>query len=69
VRTEHASRPGLGHCGGKVEFLVSGDARIVVADSPGTPDENRLMFDGALGGKQALRNWYVTQGSRCPSSG
>jgi phosphoribosylaminoimidazole-succinocarboxamide synthase len=66
VITGHASRLGISHCDGKVEFLVSGDARIVVADSPGTPDESRLMFDGVHCGKQVLRDWYVTQGLEVP---
>lgn len=43
VITGHASELGLGRCDGKAEYLFSGDARIVLADSPGTPDESRLM--------------------------
>jgi phosphoribosylaminoimidazole-succinocarboxamide synthase len=66
VITGHASELGLSHCDGKVEYLVSGDARIVVADSPGTPDESRLMFNGVHCGKQVIRNWYVAQGLEVP---
>ena len=66
VITGHASELGLSHCDGKVEYLVSGDTRIVVADSPGTPDESRLMFSGVHCGKQVIRNWYVAQGLEVP---
>jgi phosphoribosylaminoimidazole-succinocarboxamide synthase len=59
VLSHHAREVGLTHCDGKIEYLVDGDGRIVVADSPGTPDECRLMFDGVHCGKQVLRNWYV----------
>jgi phosphoribosylaminoimidazole-succinocarboxamide synthase len=41
VITRHASEVGLRHCDRKVEYLFSGDARMVLADSPGTPDESR----------------------------
>jgi phosphoribosylaminoimidazole-succinocarboxamide synthase len=60
VLTGHAREVGLSHCDGKVEFLAANDRSIVVADSPGTPDESRLMFNGVHCGKQVLRNWYVT---------
>ncbi|MGI8307153.1 DegT/DnrJ/EryC1/StrS family aminotransferase [Saccharopolyspora hattusasensis] len=53
---------------GKVEFLVSRDAGIVLADSPGTPDESRLLFNGVHCGKQVLRNWYVDNGLEVPVS-
>ena len=66
VLTRHARKLGLSHCDGKVEYLVSSDARIVLADSPGTPDESRLMFDGVHCGKQVIRNWYVAQGLEVP---
>ncbi|MEV0316694.1 phosphoribosylaminoimidazolesuccinocarboxamide synthase [Nonomuraea fuscirosea] len=67
VLTEHAAKLGLSHCDGKAEFLVSSDARIVLADSPGTPDESRLMYDGVHCGKQVLRNWYVANGVDIPT--
>jgi phosphoribosylaminoimidazole-succinocarboxamide synthase len=66
VLTGHAREVGLSHCDGKVEFLTAGDGSIVVADSPGTPDESRLMFNGVHCGKQILRNWYVTHGLDMP---
>jgi phosphoribosylaminoimidazole-succinocarboxamide synthase len=68
VLTGHARNLGLSHCDGKVEFLVSSDARLVLADSPGTPDESRLMFNGVHCGKQVLRNWYVDNGLEVPVS-
>jgi phosphoribosylaminoimidazole-succinocarboxamide synthase len=66
VLTGHARELGLSHCDGKAEYLVSGDTRIVVADSPGTPDESRLMYGGVHCGKQVIRNWYVAQGLEVP---
>lgn len=59
VLTQHARARGLDHCDGKAEFLLTVDGELVVADSPGTPDESRLLFDGVHCGKQVLRNWYV----------
>jgi phosphoribosylaminoimidazole-succinocarboxamide synthase len=66
VITGHASELGLHHCDGKAEYLVSGDARIVLADSPGTPDESRLMYGGVHCGKQVIRDWYVAHGLEVP---
>ncbi|ATM24607.1 Phosphoribosylaminoimidazolesuccinocarboxamide synthase (plasmid) [Streptomyces alboflavus] len=68
VLTGHARSLGLSHCDGKVEFVLSGDGDLVVADSPGTPDESRLMFNGVHCGKQVLRDWYVAQGLDVPVS-
>ncbi len=64
--TGHAREVGLGHCDGKAEYLVSGAARIVLADSPGTPDESRLMYGGVHCGKQVIRDWYVANGLEVP---
>ncbi|MFE9968672.1 phosphoribosylaminoimidazolesuccinocarboxamide synthase [Streptomyces sp. NPDC005525] len=66
ILTGHARELGLSHSDGKVEYLMSSDARLVVADSPGTPDESRLMFNGVHCGKQVLRNWYVENGLEVP---
>jgi phosphoribosylaminoimidazole-succinocarboxamide synthase len=66
VITRHASEVGLRHCDGKVEYLVSADAHMVLADSPGTPDESRLMFGDVHCGKQVIRNWYVAHGLEVP---
>ncbi|GAA2718492.1 MULTISPECIES: phosphoribosylaminoimidazolesuccinocarboxamide synthase [Streptomyces] len=66
VLTGHAQELGLSHCDGKVEFLISSDAQLVLADSPGTPDESRLMFNGVHCGKQVLRDWYVNNGHEIP---
>lgn len=68
VLTRHAHERGLNYSDGKVEYLVSSDARLVLADSPGTPDESRLMFNGVHCGKQVLRNWYVDNGLEVPVS-
>jgi phosphoribosylaminoimidazole-succinocarboxamide synthase len=66
VITGHARELGLRHSDGKVEYLVSGDARIVLADSPGTPDESRLMYGGVHCGKQVIRDWYVAHELEVP---
>lgn len=68
VLTGHAREIGLSHADGKVEFLVSSDGGIVLADSPGTPDESRLMFNGVHCGKQVIRNWYVDNELEVPVS-
>ncbi|WP_285514787.1 phosphoribosylaminoimidazolesuccinocarboxamide synthase [Streptomyces sp. NBRC 14336] len=68
VLTRHAHGLGLNHCDGKVEYLVASDAGLVLADSPGTPDESRLMFNGVHCGKQVLRDWYVDNGHEVPVS-
>jgi phosphoribosylaminoimidazole-succinocarboxamide synthase len=68
VLTGHAREVGLSHSDGKAEFLLSSDAHVVLADSPGTPDESRLLFGGAHCGKQVLRNWYVDNGFEVPIS-
>uniref|UniRef100_A0AAU2JZ64 phosphoribosylaminoimidazolesuccinocarboxamide synthase n=1 Tax=Streptomyces sp. NBC_00049 TaxID=2903617 RepID=A0AAU2JZ64_9ACTN len=67
VLTEHARSLGLSHCDGKFEFLAADDGQLVLADSPGTPDESRLMFDGVHCGKQILRDWYVAEGHEIPT--
>lgn len=66
VLSQHAHERGLSHCDGKTEFLMSNDGRLVLADSPGTPDESRLLFNGVHCGKQGLRNWYVDHGLEVP---
>lgn len=68
VLTRHARELGLSHSDGKIEFMMSSDANLVLADSPGTPDESRLMFNGVHCGKQVIRNWYVDNGLAVPVS-
>lgn len=63
VLTRHADTVGLSHCDGKAEYLVTSDQELVLADSPGTPDESRLMLDGVHCGKQVMRDWYVSSGN------
>ncbi|MEE1931524.1 phosphoribosylaminoimidazolesuccinocarboxamide synthase [Streptomyces sp. TRM 70351] len=67
VLTGHADKLGLSHCDGKAEYLMSSDQQLVLADSPGTPDESRLMRDGVHCGKQVLRDWYVRSGNEIPT--
>jgi phosphoribosylaminoimidazole-succinocarboxamide synthase len=66
VLTEHAAKVGLSHCDGKLEYLVASDGQLVIADSPGTPDESRLMWGRVHCGKQILRDWYVRSGNEIP---
>ncbi|MFC5186811.1 phosphoribosylaminoimidazolesuccinocarboxamide synthase [Actinomadura harenae] len=66
VLAEHAHQAGLRLCDGKVEFMLSGEGHMVVADSPGTPDECRLTWGGVPCGKQILRDWYVAHGLEVP---
>ncbi|MET9952783.1 phosphoribosylaminoimidazolesuccinocarboxamide synthase [Streptomyces sp. NPDC006339] len=66
VLTGHAAKVGLSHCDGKAEYLLTSDQQLVLADSPGTPDESRLMFAGVHCGKQILRDWYVNSGNEVP---
>ncbi|WP_373310998.1 phosphoribosylaminoimidazolesuccinocarboxamide synthase [Streptomyces alanosinicus] len=68
VLTGHADKVGLRHCDGKAEYLVTSDQDLVLADSPGTPDESRLMLGGVHCGKQVLRDWYVGSGNEIPVS-
>ncbi|MGI5293041.1 hypothetical protein ACQEVF_58375 [Nonomuraea polychroma] len=51
---------------GDTHHLLSNPRRVVLADSPSTPDESRLMFNGVHCGKQVLRNWYVADGLEVP---
>ena len=66
ILTAHAREVGLNHCDGKLEFLMTSDGGIVVADSPGTPDESRLTCNGVHCGKQVLRDWYVAHQLEVP---
>jgi phosphoribosylaminoimidazole-succinocarboxamide synthase len=68
VLSAHARTLGLHYCDGKAEFILTSDGRLLLADSPGTPDESRLTFNGVHCGKQVLRNWYVTSGHEIPVS-
>lgn len=64
--TSHARDLRLDHSDGNFEYLVSSDGRIVLADSPGTPDGSRFLFDGVHCGKQVIRNWYAASGNEPP---
>lgn len=62
VLTEHATKVGLEHADGKVEFGKLPDGEIILVDNAGTPDENRFLFDGQHVGKQVMRDHYLAQG-------
>jgi phosphoribosylaminoimidazole-succinocarboxamide synthase len=66
VLSARAREIGLSYCDGKAEFLLASDGNLAVADSPGTPDESRLLLNGMHCGKQVLRNWYVDNGLKVP---
>ncbi|MDG9701981.1 phosphoribosylaminoimidazolesuccinocarboxamide synthase [Streptomyces sp. DH37] len=62
VVTGHARGLGLVHADGKVEFGRDGRGRLILVDHAGTPDEARLLLDGAHVGKQVLRDHYAATG-------
>jgi len=66
VISEHARSRRLRHCDGKVEYLLSAAGTLMVADSPGTPDESRFQFKGIHCGKQIIRDWYLSHGLEIP---
>ncbi|OXM50277.1 phosphoribosylaminoimidazolesuccinocarboxamide synthase [Amycolatopsis thailandensis] len=57
--TRHARDRGITYADGTFEFLIDHHGSPVLADSPGTPDESRLLAAGVHCGKQLLRNWYT----------
>lgn len=66
VITRHAAALGVSHCDCNFEYMISSRGRIVVADSPGTPDGSRFLVDGEHCGKQIMRNWYAAHGFEPP---
>jgi phosphoribosylaminoimidazole-succinocarboxamide synthase len=62
VVTAHASGVGLVHADGKVEFGRDEAGRLLLVDHAGTPDEARLLLDGAHVSKQVLRDQYASTG-------
>ncbi|MEU1666264.1 hypothetical protein ABZ547_22140 [Streptomyces sparsogenes] len=68
VLTKHAAKVRLSHCDGKAECRVTCHQELMLAYSPGTPDESRLMLNGVHCGKQVLRDWYMRSGHEIPVS-
>ncbi|MFC4034786.1 phosphoribosylaminoimidazolesuccinocarboxamide synthase [Streptomyces polygonati] len=62
IVTAHARGLGLLHADGKVEFGRDDRGRLMLVDHAGTPDEARLLLDGAHVGKQVLRDHYTATG-------
>ncbi|MYZ37333.1 MULTISPECIES: phosphoribosylaminoimidazolesuccinocarboxamide synthase [unclassified Streptomyces] len=62
IVTAHARGLGLLHADGKVEFGRDDRGRLILVDHAGTPDEARLLLDGAHVGKQVLRDHYTATG-------
>jgi phosphoribosylaminoimidazole-succinocarboxamide synthase len=56
---ERADALGLTHADGKIECVYSPTRELLVADTFGTLDEDRFMFDGVHLSKQMLRDYYV----------
>ncbi|MEU3985756.1 phosphoribosylaminoimidazolesuccinocarboxamide synthase [Streptomyces sp. NPDC026672] len=59
---DHARGLGLVLADGKVEYGRDDGGRLVLVDHAGTPDEVRLLLDGAHVGKQVLRDHYTATG-------
>jgi phosphoribosylaminoimidazole-succinocarboxamide synthase len=66
VLAKHAESVGLEYSDAKYEFLVTSGGDLVLADSPGTPDESRILLDGMHCGKQVIRDWYVARAGEPP---
>ena len=62
VMTDHARSVGLVLADGKVEYGRDAQGRLILVDHAGTPDEARLLLDGAHVGKQVLRDHYAATG-------
>jgi len=62
VVTAHARSVGLVHADGKVEFGRDAGGELTLVDHAGTPDEARLLLDGAHVSKQVLRDHYAATG-------
>jgi phosphoribosylaminoimidazole-succinocarboxamide synthase len=62
VLSKRAREVGLTHSDGKVEYIISDNGHVTLADNVGTPDENRFMFGGVHCGKQVMRDWYLARG-------
>ncbi|GAA2236972.1 phosphoribosylaminoimidazolesuccinocarboxamide synthase [Streptomyces nogalater] len=58
----HARRVGLVLADGKVEYGRDARGRLILVDHAGTPDEARLLLDGAHADKQVLRDHYAASG-------
>ncbi|MDO8625008.1 MAG: phosphoribosylaminoimidazolesuccinocarboxamide synthase, partial [Candidatus Diapherotrites archaeon] len=54
-----ADEIGLVHADGKIECVFSPTRELLVADTFGTMDEDRFLFDGVHLSKQVLRDYYV----------
>jgi phosphoribosylaminoimidazole-succinocarboxamide synthase len=69
VVTAHARRVGLVHADGKVEFGRDAGGELTLVDHAGTPDEARLLLDGAHVSKQVLRDHYASTGLQAQVEG
>ncbi len=58
--TKKAETIGLEHADGKVEFAINPKGQLILVDTCGTLDENRLLFKGVHLSKQVLRDYYKT---------
>ena len=58
--TKKAKKIGLEHADGKAEFAINPKGELMLVDTCGTLDENRLLFEGVHLSKQVLRDYYKT---------
>lgn len=59
VISRHSASLGLQHADGKLEFGVDDRGEVMLVDVAGTPDENRLLFQGIDVTKQIMRDYYA----------
>ncbi len=62
IVTAHARGVGLVHADGKVEYGRDDRGELILVDHAGTPDEARLLLDGAHVSKQVFRDHYAATG-------
>ena len=62
IITAHADKKGLVHADSKIELAIDDEGNIIVVDTIGTPDENRLLYKSCHLTKQLMRDYYLLQG-------
>lgn len=62
VITDDVRQRDLEHADGKIEVFMDPDGELCVADTVGTADENRFLYNGFDLSKQMLRNYYILIG-------
>ncbi len=62
IVTDDVRKRGLDHVDGKIEVMLSPDREPYVADTVGTSDEDRFLYDGMDFSKQMIRDHYIRMG-------